>query len=341
MRRGASGCRGVLSAPSGPLDNPYQMSQPPLPLSGPVRVLALGGQARSGSTLVDRALGQATAFVSAGEVRYLWDRGLRDDERCGCGEPLRTACPFWRDVGEAAFGGWDRLDLDEVLDLRGHVDRLARLPLLWTPGLSPSFARKVRRYAEYLGRVYPAIRSVAGDPVVIDSTMSPLHVLLLRQVVGLDLRVAHLVRDGRGVAYSSAKQIVRPEITERTVFMPTYRPPDAAIRWETTNAMFEALARSVPTLRIRYEDFVRDPRAGLESLASHAGAPLGPEDDGLGRGDRLALGVDHTVAGNPMRFTTGEITIRADEAWRDDMPARDRRLVTGLTWPFLRRYGYR
>jgi Sulfotransferase family len=323
------------------MDNPYQMSQPPLSPSGPARVLALGGQARSGSTLIDRALGQAHGFVSAGEIRYLWDRGLEADERCGCGEPLRSSCPFWLEVGQVAFGGWDRLDLVEVLSLRTEVDRLSRLPLLWTPGLAPSFERKVRRYAAYLGRIYPAVRDVAGARVVIDSTMSPLHVLLLRQVIGLDLRVAHLVRDGRGVAFSSTKRVARPEITDRTVYMPTYTPPDTALRWETTNAVFEALARSVPTVRIRYEDFARDPRATLERLAEHAGVPLGPADDGLVRDDRLTLGVDHTVAGNPMRFTTGEITIRADEAWREDMPGRDRRIVTSLAWPLLRRYGYR
>jgi hypothetical protein len=94
-------------------------------------------------------------------------------------------------------------------------------------------------------------------------------------------------------------------------------------------------------VRVRYEDFVRDPRTTLERLAEHAGTPLGSADDDLVRGDRLTLGVDHTVAGNPMRFATGEITIRADEAWRDDMPERDRRVVTGLAWPLLRRYGYR
>jgi sulfotransferase family protein len=310
-------------------------------MSGPVRVLALGGQARSGSTLVDRALGQAHAFASVGEVRYLWDRGLAEDERCGCGEPLRSGCPFWREVGDAAFGGWDRVDLEEVLRLRSEVDRLSRLPLLWTPGVSPGFARKVRRYTAYLGRVYPAIRATAKVPVVIDSTMSPLHVLLLRQVIGLDVRVAHLVRDGRGVAYSSAKEVVRPEIADRIVYMPTYSPPDAAVRWETTNAVFEALGRSMPTVRVRYEDFVADPRSALEALAAHAGAPLGPDDDGLVDGDRIELGIDHTVAGNPMRFKTGELTIRADEAWRDQMPERDRQLVTALTWPLLRRYGYR
>jgi hypothetical protein len=41
-----------------------------------------------------------------------------------------------------------------------------------------------------------------------------------------------------------------------------------------------------------------------------------------------------------MRFATGELAIRADEEWRAKMDAGDRRTVSTLTGPLLRRYGY-
>jgi hypothetical protein len=59
----------------------------------------------------------------------------------------------------------------------------------------------------------------------------------------------------------------------------------------------------------------------------------------LRRGE-LHLGVDHTVAGNPLRFRTGSITLRPDVAWRRELAPRDRALITTLTGPMMMRYGY-
>jgi hypothetical protein len=48
----------------------------------------------------------------------------------------------------------------------------------------------------------------------------------------------------------------------------------------------------------------------------------------------------HSVSGNPNRFGTGEVELRADEEWRRAMRGRDRGMVTALTWPLLLRYRY-
>ena len=80
-------------------------------------VLYVGGLGRSGSTLLDRMLGRLDDVWSVGELVHLWERGLKENNRCGCGRCFAD-CPFWRRVGEVAFGGWDTLDADEVLALR-------------------------------------------------------------------------------------------------------------------------------------------------------------------------------------------------------------------------------
>ncbi len=302
-----------------------------------VTVLCLGGQARSGSTLLDRALGQVPGICSAGEVRYLWDRGIRDNQRCGCGEAF-LACPFWSQVGQAAFGGWNAVDLDEVLGLQAQVDRAGALPRLLVP--RGRFARSLERYAAYLERVFSAASEVSGSPVIVDSSMSPPHGLALKAIDGVDLRCVHLVRDARGVAYSSAKEVARPEITDRTEYMPTYPPLQAGLRWSAANLVYEAMGYSVPTLRVRYESFVREPRDTLAAIAAHVWLTLEEDDLGFIEGDTIHLGVDHTAAGNPMRFRTGPLPLRVDEAWRDELDVGDRRTVTAVAWPFLRRYGY-
>ena len=55
---------------------------------------------------------------------------------------------------------------------------------------------------------------------------------------------------------------------------------------------------------------------------------------------RVELKENHTVAGNPIRFTRGPLEIRADAEWQARMPVRQRAVVTGLTWPLLWRYGF-
>jgi len=54
----------------------------------------------------------------------------------------------------------------------------------------------------------------------------------------------------------------------------------------------------------------------------------------------VELGPTHSITGNPDRLRTGPIAVRLDDRWRREMTARDRSLVTALTWPLLARYGY-
>jgi hypothetical protein len=113
----------------------------------------------------------------------------------------------------------------------------------------------------------------------------------------------------------------------------------AAGRYVLYNAQADVVRRTaIPYLFARYEDLVADPRGELARIASFAGLSVeGADflDDGS-----ATLGVSHTVDGNPMRFASGTLSIRPDDAWRREMSPRDRRLVTSLTAPLLRRYGY-
>jgi UDP-N-acetylglucosamine transferase subunit ALG13 len=315
---------------------PLPSSDPGPRTDRPVTVLYLGGQGRSGSTLLERAVGQLPGVVNVGELVHLWERGVRDDERCGCGEAF-SRCEFWRKVGERGFGGWDRLDIDAVIRLRYQVDRNRYAPLLARPGVSPRYHLRQRRFADLLGRLYTAIADVSGAEVVVDSSKHGSYAWLLRQVPGVDLRVLHVVRDSRAVAFAWAKESVeRPEAPGS--FMPVYGPWRSSTYWNAQNALLEALPG--PSRVVRYEDFVADPVVSLRraaELLDHDPA----EADSLVDGHRMHLATAHTVAGNPMRFTTGDVTIRNDDAWQSAMPVGRQRLVTTLTTPLRQRYGYR
>ena len=303
-----------------------------------VRVLFLGGLGRSGTTLLERLLGQLPGVCPLGEVVHLWRRDLRDDERCGCGERF-SACGFWQKVGAEAFGGWHNVDPDHVLQLAGAVERTRHIPrlALRSPGSD------VTRYTEFYARIYRAAAAVSGVSVVVDSSKHSALAYCLRHTPGIDLRVIHVVRDSRGVAYSWTKQVRRPE-ADGDEQMARYSPGRTALLWNAHNLFFGLLRRrGVPVQRVRYEDLLREPRATLRSLIRFAGLDE-PADLSFLRaaaeGHVADLGPGHSAAGNPMRFTIGSVPLRPDDAWRRALPRGDRRLVGSLTAPLLMTYGY-
>lgn len=304
----------------------------------PIRVLCIAGLGRSGSTLLERTLDGLPGAVAVGELTHLWKRGLGADEKCGCGKPF-SECEFWRQVGQVAYGGWVNVDQDRVAAAFAKVERTRYIPRLVTGSSAGTFGAQLAALHRLLTRLYRAIAEVSGSALIVDSSKDPSYAYVLRGIEALDLRVVHAIRDAPAVAYSWGKVVVRPEAPETE--MRRWSPRTTALWWSIQNVMADGLRLTgVPSCRVRYEDFVTDPAAALRRVGELAG--VAPDPDQL---DRLAdwqveLVANHSVSGNPLRFQTGVVTIRRDEAWRSAMPSRDVRLVETLTLPVRARFGY-
>ncbi|MEV4895492.1 sulfotransferase [Nonomuraea sp. NPDC055795] len=286
-------------------------------------VIFLGGLGRSGTTLLERLLGESPGVTALGEVAHLWARGVLAGEPCGCGAGF-AECDFWRRVGERAFGGWSPVLAERVLGLRDRVDRTRRIPRMGH--------RDLDEYVRAYRRVYTAAASVAGSRLVIDSSK---HASLAWCLAagGVDVHVVHVVRDPRAVAHSWRRSVERPEDGRP---MTRWGPIRTSLHWTAQNLALDLLSRrGVPLTRVRYEDLVADPRATLTGLASRLGLdPVFPHLDG----SLATLGPAHTASGNPMRFTVGPVRLIRDDSWKTGWP---RHLVAALTKPLMRRYGYR
>jgi hypothetical protein len=122
--------------------------------------------------------------------------------------------------------------------------------------------------------------------------------------------------------------------------MDRYPPWMSALLWNAHNLSFTALGNlGTPVQRVFYESFLREPAATLRRIADFLGVD-GDSVDGFLHDDTVMLGATHQVAGNPMRFRTGELRLRRDDDWRAQLPAADRRLVASLTAPLMFGYGY-
>lgn len=310
------------------------------PGRGRVPVLLIACAGRSGSTLLERIVGTCDGFCPVGELRFVWERAFGENQLCGCGVPFDD-CLFWNRVSRHAFGvNAAQMDATLAAELRGSLDEIRHAPWL-IQSHSPAFHKSaLAAYGELLQSLCSAILRVSGEQVIVDSSGDATHGLILSRLPGIELHVIHLVRDARAVAFSWKRARRRPEIHWASEDMPIERASTSAIRWMVHNALAEKLRRPAASYcRLRYEDFVADPAAGL----AQALAPYEWARDACERiaGSELLLEPTHTVSGNPMRFTQGPIRIRLDDEWRKAMQSRDRRIVTALGWWQLARYGYK
>jgi hypothetical protein len=294
-----------------------------------LKVLFIGGYGRSGSTLLDRVLGQVPGFFSVGELRHVFQEGLLENRRCGCGARFQE-CDFWRAVTDRAFGSVERAELDEMLSLKRRVDQWWLAPLLgWRLGRARA-RRDVDAYREVLRRLYAAIAAESGARVLIDSSKDVSHGYALRGLENeLDLHVLHLVRDPRAVAFSWQRRKFNPGSDEQ---MNRYSLLRTSAEWTAINAMTRFHRRTGARYAdLRYGDFAADPEAAVDRVLDFLGEPDRPNP--VERGDTVHLAAGHTAAGNPNRFSCGAVEIRPDDEWERAMSPAGRLLVGALTLP--------
>ena len=296
----------------------------------PTRVLYIGGEGRSGSTVLERRLGATPGACGVGELKYLFGRGVGDRELCGCGRPV-VECPLWAEVGKRLVGGWDTARGKEIVAFFRTVNEPRHLGELVL-----GRGRLAARAQEELARLYSLIAEIAQASLIVDSSKHPGWAFLLSRTSGVDLRVVHLIRHPSGVAHSWSKPVRRPQAPPGSTgeeFIPAHRAWEVAVRWDVFNTLFHVLeARGVPTQRLRYEDYVTDPRRAVQQGLALFGLPDADPMDGA---------VNHGIAGNPARFASTAERVRADERWITELDEDEHRLVSAITFPVRWVYGYR
>jgi hypothetical protein len=297
-----------------------------------LKVAFIAGWGRSGSTLLDNMLGQLDSFVSVGELRYVWDRGLMENRRCGCGASFRD-CFFWQDVFYHAFGGFDRLDTSEMLTIREKYDH-ARM-VLTSRTIRSS---EIEPYQSALLKLYRGISAVTGATIVVDSSKTPSHGRILQGCPELNVNIIHLVRDSRAVSYSWQRKKLSEDADGS--YMTRFGAVRSSLLWNGMNVAAEMLKAADPTryLRVRYEDVIVAPRTSLETVVSLLGAS-GTQLPFLQDG-KLLLNSVHGFSGNPSRFRQGVLELRPDDEWQSKLGRTSKLLITGLSGPLLVRYGY-
>jgi len=305
----------------------------------PVRVLYVMGCGRSGSTVLDTLLGNHAEIESVGEVCQAPWKAWQNSEYCACGKEGES-CEFWGDIHE----GWrQRIGADPVQEFAA-MTREFEARRLWLPALVREARRPQSRFSQYLqmtGALMEAIREVSGKTLIVDSSKRPARALILSMIPQVDLRVVHLVRDFRGVAWSGKKRFVRDEKRGVTKNDPGKTVLRMAAVWGASNVLSSWVRRKIPSshsIRIRYEDYVTKPEDALRQIGQLIEMDMSVVIRAVAAQRPMQIG--HTIAGNRLRMS-GEVRLRPDTEWISKLSDWDRRQCWALTGWLMRLYGYR
>ena len=303
-------------------------------------VVPVSGSAASGATRLVRTLGETSGFFLAGDIRKVWTRGARDNRECGCGHAFLD-CPFWREVGEIAFGGWSRVDVQRVNHLVQEVHSLTGVTKLLVSGARDA---AMARYGQYMNRLLAAISELTGSRVILCSAKNPYQGWFLGRLADARVRWVHVVRDPRDTAWLWTVGKVEMKHDD---WLPT-STAGIVYKWGRYNLIPPVLSGigNLGYLRIRLEDLTADPESTLAGVLRFIGAPKDLPEAIVEDHSLMMLDRDTT----PCRLV--EVDLRhQDEAdvfalpeaerWRQGFPRAAQAAVSAATLPMMAAFGYR
>jgi len=305
-----------------------------------IRILYITGEGRSGSTLLEQMLAQTETFVATGELRHLWERGIIEDQLCGCTHRF-SECSFWNQVMIEAFGGKNGINPKKIISIRRKYEIFQFIPSCILEFLHLYDIDSIQYYLNSVTKLFRAIQKLNENKIIIDSSKNAWQIMLYSLIPNTEVFVLHLVRDSRAVAFSWEKRKQRIEIPGKVEYMRIYKPYQTAWRWLLKRNLFTELLtkRKYNYLRIRYEDLINNPGQLLKSIFLFTKTKI-PKLSFIEKGFLNINKISHTVSGNSIRFQRGKVRLQMDNSWKKEMSKIDKFLVTVITWPFLLRYGY-
>ena len=308
---------------------------------GAARLAYILSASHSGSTLLAMLLGSQRGACTVGELRAP-SLGDTDVYCCSCGAKIKE-CPFWSKVsaGMARQGiaGFDITNAGtSIYEAPGHYARRLLSPLQRGPFLefvrdaALAFSSSWRTYLREVQRrnaaLVEVLQELSETQLAVDSSKAVLQLKYLLRNPALDIKIIHLIRDGRAVSLSLIGHGLRRATRQETVAA-------SAREWRRSLEAAEGLLRRLPPSRwqqVQYQDLCRNPEQVLGKICEFL--DLNPAPLNLDFHSRA-----QHVLGNEMRLkSTSEI--RLDERWRTQLSAEDLAVFDRVAGPMNRKYGY-
>lgn len=288
-----------------------------------MKIVFIVGMERSGSTLLQNILGQFEGVRSIGEIRYVYKNF--DIKKCGCGKFL-SECNEWKGVLEKKYS----LNIKQPELTRNRYFEFFRI----------SFVRKflihfLKKEIVRLKRIYGFFNDNGGS-IIVDSSKNVITPILLACQPNINVCVVHIVRDSRGIENSLNKRKIsghKGYLRHKTML--------AALNWNITNGICEKLAdfEGIDYFRVKYEDLCEKPEQSMSDLLSNINC-IDKFSEDIFENDRIVLKPNHTAGGSPSRYKVGDVPLKEDVKWKEELSRNKVCKVNLITGKKLKKYGY-
>lgn len=288
----------------------------------------------SGATLFTILLDAHSQIVSNGESLPF---GKDDHDRydCSCGKDI-DECEFY-----SAAAGHMRLRDSSEWDRRlfAQVPTLSKIPVFrsllqaWMfegrvrnriIDAVPSYRATMKRFVDAQLLFFENARRLAGASIYLDGSKSTRRAQILARDGRSEMKVIHMIRDGRGYCRSYLKNWGDET---RNVAVPAH----LWLRYISEVDKFAEAFPSVPLLTVRYEDLCRSTTETMKTVYRFLEVPHEEFD-------KTAPHTPHLL-GNRMRMSF-DGRIHEDTSWKTAMDSRTLRQATSIMGSGLRRFGY-
>ena len=244
-------------------------------------VLIIIGAARSGSTLLAKAIGGHSSCFTLGEINRFNQEINNPDTHCGCGKKLNE-CDFWIEFLsdlDIKFNDLDKKDLNNFdVGIFKQITKNNKLYKLLPTILFKNIYNNKEVDTEIKNTfiLYNKIFDKTKAKVIIDSTKGLFRGLILDSKSPKDIhfKFVQLTRDGRGVLNSSLKSsyaIMHNDGVLREYEGKKNKDPLKIINsWlyvNLRNFIVLKLFRNNQSTFIRYEDFTSNPEKYLKIIS--------------------------------------------------------------------------
>ncbi|MCH4823800.1 sulfotransferase domain-containing protein [Gramella lutea] len=300
-------------------------------LSNKPKILLMLGYPRSGSTVFGELISQSTHFLHVGEMERLWyprknKASFYPQKECSCGSQLYE-CDFWLPYFDKVAE-----KIKEIKSKRG-VELNSKILC----GYKEDFIQKgkihgpeAEIYTEVISTLYSELYKGEGQ-IIVDGSKELWYAKYLESTGLFDLSYLHLIRDVKGIVYSRQKKLKKKDEESNTVTLNYKYLVYDTLRWNYINTKTRKFLEDKRSVEVTYEDMVKKPKDVLKTIGDLMEVEIASNSI-LNSQNAYFIEDNHLVHGNRFRFKRGEVKLKKDTRYLEEMKEFDLNLIDLLSW---------